>query len=206
VAGIKRGECPYCFTKSVAFSVSQQWQTVHGNHRVLLRCGSCGEGVIWDFLPGTAADLKQAMGDLERYNTRFLRQWPAADSGEAPKDSPENVANFFQQAVSSLQAGNFDAAGMMFRKTLESATKAMNAEAAGQKLVKRIDQLVETGILTKDLGAWAHEVRLAGNDAAHEENPFSAEEASSLRAFTENFLRYAFTLPAAVARRAGQTA
>lgn len=52
------------------------------------------------------------------------------------------------------------------------------------------------------MGLWAHEVRLGGNEAAHEDEPFSKEDAESLRNFIENFLTYAFTLPSAVKRRA----
>jgi hypothetical protein len=48
---------------------------------------------------------------------------------------------------------------------------------------------------------WAHEIRLLGNDAAHEEDPFTPPEAESLQAFTQLFLTYAFTLPGMLAAR-----
>lgn len=100
-----------------------------------------------------------------------------------------------------MESSNFDAAGMMFRKTLEAATKILDADLAGKTLVKRVDALTSSGKLTEDMAKWAHEVRLGGNDAAHEEEPFSMEEALALKNFIENFLRYVFTLPAAVERR-----
>jgi hypothetical protein len=104
--------------------------------------------------------------------------------------------------VSSLDTGSFDAAGMMFRKALESATKILDPDSANARLVRRIDLLAEAQKITPDLAQWAHEIRLGGNDAAHEEEPFTQEEAEELRNFIENFLRYAFTLPSAVRRRA----
>ena len=42
---------------------------------------------------------------------------------------------------------------------------------------------------------WAHAVRLDGNDAVHEEQPFGEDDAKQLASFTEIFLLYAFTLP-----------
>lgn len=90
---------------------------------------------------------------------------------------------------------------MMFRKCLESATKILDSTLASKALVKRIDALAEAGRLTTELASWAHEIRLGGNEAAHEDEPFTVEEAQDLRNFIENFLRYAFTLPSAVKRR-----
>ena len=42
---------------------------------------------------------------------------------------------------------------------------------------------------------WAHEIRCLGADAAHDEDPFTENEAKSLQPFTELFLTYAFMLP-----------
>ena len=43
---------------------------------------------------------------------------------------------------------------------------------------------------------WAHEIRLGGNEALHEPEDFTREEAERLQTFTELFLTYAFSLPA----------
>jgi hypothetical protein len=168
-----------------------------------MQCGSCFESVIRAIVPGSCGDLVKAQGSADQFHVLFGKQWPEAEKGEAPPDCPLNVANFFKQGAASHSAGSFDAAGMMFRKTLESATKSLDATLAGQTLVKRIDSLTSNGIITNDLAAWAHEIRLGGNEAAHEEAPFSQKDSGEMKSFTENFLRYVFTLPAAVARRSG---
>lgn len=190
--------CPHCRTRGVAFTAATEWHTPKGR-RALFHCGSCSEGIIREFI--SANQLSQLGGDLANHNVVLGEQWPTAPSGDAPEDTPSNVARFFEQGTSSLESSNFDAAGMMFRKTLEAATKILDADLAGKTLVKRVDALTSSGRLTEDMAKWAHEVRLGGNDAAHEEEPFSMEEALALKNFTENFLRYVFTLPAAVERR-----
>jgi hypothetical protein len=48
---------------------------------------------------------------------------------------------------------------------------------------------------------WAHQIRELGNDAAHDEDPFTEHEAQTLQAFTELFLTYSFTLPGMIAAR-----
>ena len=86
----------------------------------------------------------------------------------------------------------------MFRKTLETALKQKfpdNEEKASKSLNQRIREAAKQQKLTPDLTAWAHEIRIGGNDAVHEEKPFSEQEAQELRGFTELVLLYLFTLP-----------
>lgn len=148
----------------------------------------------------------QVAGELYKFGIGLGDQWPMAESGQAPEDTPLTVARFFEQGTSSIELGNFDAAGMMFRKALETSTKLLDGDLAGKRLVNRIDELAEQHKLTPDLAEWAHEVRLGGNEAAHEDEPFTLEEAVDLRNFIENFLRYSFTLPSAVKRRSSAAA
>jgi len=90
--------------------------------------------------------------------------------------------------------GNRDAAGAMIRKTLETALKAKFPESRGT-LIKRIEAAEKDGALTRDMAQWAHQIRHLGNEAAHEEEPFSEDDAEDLRSFTDLLLRYLFTLP-----------
>lgn len=204
MVGIYVGKCPYCFTKNVAFVAQKSFVTKSGGKRAFFICGCCGEGVIWEYRSPTSshASPTDVAGDLFRAKFFTGEQWPAMVEGNAPESTPNNVANFFKQATDSLQNGNFDAAGMMFRKSLESATKEIDPPSAHLTLFKRVEKLVENHLITPALGEWANEIRLGGNEAAHDDEMFSKEDAQALKGFTENFLRYAFTLPAAVAHRA----
>jgi hypothetical protein len=101
--------------------------------------------------------------------------------------------------MDNLQAQRWDAAGAMFRKTLDTATKRMSDEFKSITLYARINKLVSEGLLTEAMGDWSHEIRLDGNDAVHDEEPETEDDARSTQRFTEAFLRYAFTLPALVA-------
>jgi hypothetical protein len=50
-------------------------------------------------------------------------------------------------------------------------------------------------LLTPDLKDWAHQVRLGGNDAAHDEDPYTQEEAEELLSFADLYLTYVYSLP-----------
>ncbi|WP_343895983.1 DUF4145 domain-containing protein, partial [Craurococcus roseus] len=68
-------------------------------------------------------------------------------------------------------------------------------------LYKRIESLPQEIGITPAMKEWAHEIRELGNDAAHEDEPFTEAEAKALHSFTEMFLTYAFTLPGLLEER-----
>ena len=62
-------------------------------------------------------------------------------------------------------------------------------------LYNRIEEAAKKQDLTPALAEWAHQIRLGGNDAAHEEEPISKNDAEELSKFTRLVFLYLFTLP-----------
>ena len=91
-------------------------------------------------------------------------------------------------------SGNYDAAGSMFRKALDTGLKSKFPAIQGNLKV-RINEAAKGGGLTPELAEWAHQIRLGGNDAAHEEEPFSKHDAKDLGTFTYLVFQYLFMLP-----------
>ncbi len=114
-------------------------------------------------------------------------------TGGAPDYTPENVARFFEQAIDNLPK-NWDAAASMFRKALDTGLKSKFPEMKGT-LYNRIEEAAKKQDLTPALAEWAHQIRLGGNDAAHEEEPISKNDAAELSKFTRLVFLYLFTLP-----------
>ena len=150
------------------------------------QCPICCQGVIRRFIPGRDDYLLPLIKD------------------DIPEHLPDNVGGFFKQGVDNVKQGNWDAAGSMFRKTLESALKHRFQDNANDKLVKRIEKAAEDRNLTSEMAAWAHQIRFWGNNAAHEDEPFTEEDARQMREFTDLFLTYLFTLPEKLARARDQ--
>lgn len=82
----------------------------------------------------------------------------------------------------------------MFRKTLEVATKMLDPELK-LPLQRRIEALADAKKIPKEVGEWAHEVRIVGNDAAHTSDEPNAGDVDAIAEFTEAFLEYVFTMP-----------
>jgi Domain of unknown function (DUF4145) len=122
---------------------------------------------------------------------------PEPKPSRAPDHLPPPLPNLFLQAADSLKRKAWDASGAMSRKTVDVCTKLLMKDEAKQHrdMKPRIDALAAKGYLTPQLREWAHQVRLDGNDAVHDEDPFTEEEAQELLDFTELFLTYVYTLP-----------
>jgi hypothetical protein len=191
-------KCPYCQTEKAGFSGASFYHFKPGTQEylLLLQCGVCGEGVIAKVRTPYISQWINGQTD----QAAIGETWPKAVALGAPEHLPDHVRNFYLQGMDSLTRRNFDAAGTMFRKSLDVALKRIHPEGKGT-LEKRIDGLPDAIGITPAMKDWAHSIRDLGNDAAHEEEPFLEGEAKALQAFTETFLTYAFTLPGMIEAR-----
>ena len=198
---IFRADCPHCGIQQVAFQVINNVMITDQSGQkfwdILARCGGCDYGVVAAFDIDSPRTTPTDHSRLIPHS--LLKIVPEPPDTSAPDHTPPHVASFFKQGANSLQQRNFDAAGSMFRKALETSLKSKFPEISAKlNLYKRIDKAVENHDLTPDMGKWAHEIRDLGNDAAHDEVPFSGEEAQALHDFTRLVLMYLFTLPGMV--------
>lgn len=139
--------------------------------------------------------LTNGDADIGRAGWALEACWPSPPEPSYPDMIPENVLNALKQAEFNFnKPGNEEAAGMMYRKALDNALKAIDPEFKGT-LYHRIVALQGKGTLTADIAQWAEAIRTLGNDAAHEEDPLERRDLSQLKEFTDMTLRYLFTMP-----------
>lgn len=197
-------DCPHCHTKQVAFQIHNSIPLPGKDNRVwneFAICGQCGVGVVAIY----HSELGRQPGqELHNHPDDFTQTalHPKPESPEAPQHLPENVEKFFLQAVENKKQ-NFDAAGAMYRKSLDVGLKEKFPDIKGN-LKSRIEKAAKKGAITTELGKWAHHIRLEGNDASHDEDPYSDEEVVELHRFTELVLMYLFTLPGMLEEAKGE--
>ena len=189
--------CPRCIAKGASFEIIEEHLAKEGRRNsfyvweVFSVCGVCNKSVIARFDIINNTKPPSILSDSESCILRGVLPKPVGTS--APNFVPVNVGRFYAQGMSNLD-GNWDAAGSMFRKTLDVGLKVKFPEIKG-KLAVRIDKAAEAGKLTAGLAEWSHKIRDSGNDAAHDEDPYTQAEAKELQRFTELVLMYLFTLP-----------
>lgn len=190
--------CPHC--KAERTGLVPRLEMVHEMHdhivfyQVAAQCRICRNLVV--FLLGGKRGTqspKEMDGDPLMRGWNVLRCWPEAKASDAPEHLPEPVLRAYKQGEANIRTGNWDAAGAMFRKTIDVATRDPAATKQA-RLVDRIDALAAAYAITPDLKKFAHAIRLDGNDAAHEPE-FTEGQARDLHDFTRLFSMYFYTLP-----------
>jgi hypothetical protein len=190
-------DCPRCGVSSCAFTgVANTNVAVDGKLDEMMVCGRCARAVIvqvrqsqylnWPANPQSAPEI--------------LEIFPQLPLSVAPDHVPAAIAEQFVEAHRCLTLRMFNAGAPLFRKVLESAVKHLAPNGIGN-LYQRIKNLpAEIGV-TPAMRDWAHEVRLIGNEAVHEDGPVSEADAKDIAYFTELFLTYAYSLPGRLADR-----
>jgi hypothetical protein len=95
--------------------------------------------------------------------------------------------------VRCFDAGAFTAAAVMCRKVLEGVCDEQGAQ--GKTLAARLESLKVSGVIDSKLAEWADELRLGGNEAAHDPNvTVDRADARDLKEFTKAIVEYLFTI------------
>lgn len=189
--GIDR--CPHC---SIARPhLAKVWATKTANHAcrshrdwAVYACHTCGGLVTC----GGPAD--QGLFVVEMY--------PSATTVSG--DLPERARTYLQQAVDSIHASA--GAVMLAASAVDAMLKAKGKTDCS--LYTRIDAAAKEHLITTEMAAWAHEVRLEANDQRHSDETAALpveEDARRCIAFASALGEFLFALPARVSRgRTGQ--
>lgn len=137
---------------------------------------------------------------IEAQGFELAEAWPKPPEPRVPAHLPPGTESALLQAERAFARNDTDAAGMMYRRALETGLKVAFPSVTGT-LYARITSLVQSHDLPPAIGEWAHEVRIIGNEAAHDVDSLSAEDMRATRNFVDAVLRYAISLPAEIAIR-----
>jgi hypothetical protein len=116
-------------------------------------------------------------------------------------DVPDAIASAAREAHQALAALAPRASVMMARTTVESTAKDKGITRGN--LQAKIDRLYTDGRISEDMKEAAHEVRFAGNEAAHGDilaESISVEDAQEIVDLMDAILERVYEGPAKVAR------
>lgn len=184
---LKLERCPHCGIAHPRIARNSAWETQ--NHRGTSKrtwgtytCHTCG-GVMLAMAPAPTNDI--------------THMWPAPEA--VADELPGRAKEYLTQAIGSVHAP----VGAVV--TAASAVDAM-LKSKGYKdgnLYSRIDAAAADHVITAEMAAWAHEVRLDANDQRHadENAPLpSSEDAKRVIEFAQALGQFLFVLPARVER------
>lgn len=208
--GIVLRDCFYCGGQNQAMVCQFSQQFAQRRFRALFACPGCKKpfAAVTEAPPQNAGIGPDTPGLLGDVGVRILEWYPDHPPLGAPAHTPDDVAKRFIEGDANFRAGQMISASAMFRSALDIATKKVCDEREREmQLFPRIQSLAARHVITPAMKDWAHQIRIGGNDALHEEGLPSKADVHPLRLFTEMILKYLFELPGEVdARRAGAAA
>jgi Domain of unknown function (DUF4145) len=185
--------CPHCGVATPSLVATSSQSDVTDNHSETHKrfwrtyaCRRCG-GMV---LAGANSN-----------NGIVTEMYPASEG--ANREIPQPAFSYLQQALDSRHAP----AGcvMLCASAVDAMLKAHKYTQGS--LYSRIDAAATANLLTSEMAAWAHEVRLDANDQRHADvvAPLpTAEDAERCLEFTAALGEFLFVLPARVKRGRAQ--
>lgn len=120
-----------------------------------------------------------------------MRVYPATDMLDYR--IADSIRASYEEAVKCFSVGAYTAAAVMCRKTLQGICDVKGA--VGSNLNQALADLRAKGLVTGQLHDWADQLRLGGNEAAHDVNVrMTREDARDLKDFTKALVEYIFTI------------
>jgi hypothetical protein len=180
--------CPHCHIDQPNLSVAAKPITTHGsdwqNQRVWLVycCEQCG---------GLVTAAAQAQGEIV---SEFYPH-----TGTFDNSIPEKARNFLVQCAETIHSPS--ASIVMAASAVDAMLKLKSYKEGG--LHSRIVKAAEDHLITKEMAAWAHDVRLDANDERHADEKAkmpSSEDAKRCLEFAKAFAQFLFILPDKVKR------
>ena len=105
---------------------------------------------------------------------------------------PPSLKKRYKEAVLSFKVASYESCAMMCRKCIETMCTTLGAN--GRNLNDKLNNLYEAKKIDSRLLEWAQEIRLVGNDGAHEDDIVTRRDARDTLDFTEYILTYVFIL------------
>jgi hypothetical protein len=171
---------------------SFDWQVDHQ----LIQCLGC-KSITYRTVSSNSEDY----GDDEDGSTYYReteKLYPprvanARGLGDEAAFLPQKIRQIYEETLVAFSASAPVLAAIGLRALIEVVCKEKAAE--GNDLFRKIDSLVEKGVLTPAGAAILHKIRTLGNAAAHEIKPHSEAQLGLAIDIVEHLLKDVFILP-----------
>lgn len=194
------GSLPATYNSSFIISPNGQRNRTLIDQVTSMECRNCHQPIVvieQEYVGNIPSNEKNAGGYI---NYRGLFWWPFQGIILTP-EVPETIQKILKEAKISFSAQCYRASAVMSRRTLEAITVA-KGENNGI-LANRIKSLITKGVLDKNLGEWATEIRLIGNSGTHFDpiKDVDKVDAEQIILFIEELIKYLYVMSSEIAKR-----
>lgn len=122
------------------------------------------------------------------------QQTPAPNFGNDVRHVPTMVGDLYNESRRCMSVAAYTAAVLASRKILMNIAVDQGAQT-GLAFIKYIEYLAESGFIPPNGRHWVDHIRARGNEATHEIQAMSKEDAEQLITFVEGLLRFIYEFP-----------
>lgn len=179
-------ECP--FEQSYSHKIPERWRAYI--------CSNC-ENIVT--AKGHFEDMVDEYGNQRRV---LLADEVFPTPPGVADELPDSARRYLEQANDSIATAP-DGAAILASSAVDAMLKVKGYDNRNDPLFTRIQAAVQDGLLTVEMGKWAHSVRLVSNDLRHtdEKNSHvSPEQAQIVVNFSEALGQFLYVLPSRVAK------
>lgn len=133
------------------------------------------------------------------------QQHPGARFGDTVAALPKDVEALYGEARSCMTVKSFTSAVLTCRKLLMHVAVEKGAPE-NRNFLEYVEYLADKGYIPPDGKGWVDHIRKKGNEANHEIQVMSPNDAEDLITFTEMLLKFVYEFPARVQPRPAQPA
>ena len=209
-------DCPRCGSRRItfdvgaakAFEIRYEWQRWYETYCI---CRQCGRGTIFILSESVNSNYEHVhkIGILSiqgALNNYLDVEWYVSIKDQAtvnpPEYIPRNIEAVFKEGATCLAVGCYNAAGTMFRLSVDLATRSLlpkeDAEGLNPKVRRdlglRLPWLFANKFLPESLKELSSCIKEDGNDAAHA-GTLTKPDAEDLLDFTTALLERIYTEP-----------
>lgn len=180
--------CPHCNIAKPLISRLQVLDTQnHSSSRLrhwsIYACRSCGGVIVTAVIDGQGDQISEI--------------YPIPSIVD--ETIPDRARSYLTQAIESIHAPA--GAIMLAASAVDAMLKAKGFKEGS--LNSRIDKVASEHLITEEMAAWAHEVRIDANEQRHSDEDFelpNETDATKIVEFTRALAEFLFVLPARVER------
>ena len=165
--------CGYCDHRVAS---DRGWWTKTNNQARIYLCSNCHQPTYFNFQG---------------------RQYPGPPCGDDVASVPKDVGALYAEARFCVTVNSFTAAVLTCRKLLMHIAVEKGAQP-GKKFIEYVEYLAGKGYVPPDGMGWVDHIRTKSNEANHEINIMSVEDAKDLITFSEMLLKFVYEFPAKV--------
>ncbi|MBC8450233.1 MAG: DUF4145 domain-containing protein [Chloroflexi bacterium] len=124
-----------------------------------------------------------------------MEQVPGAPFGRDVSNLPADIERLYQEARDCMKACAYTCAVLACRKMLLHVAVNMGAPIENLKFVQCVDYLETRGYVPPNARGWIDRIRDKGNEANHEINIMSKQEAEDIISLVEMLLMIVYDYP-----------